>query len=286
MLIQNNVLVLPNNLYNIMIQFKKQLVTPAIAEKLLTSNRINRRVRNEKVKEYANEMSLGKWMEDTGETIKITKCGNLIDGQHRLLAIVLSQTPTYLHFSEGHDYEIFKVLDTGAIRSANDVFLIDGITGSNRLPSTITFYNNLKEGFNSHKQRRTSTNNSLLEQYKSNEDFWNIIIKESINYYMHFNKLLAPSFIGGLYAYLFEFSPINSKEFLTQLTSGVNIQNQSINLLRNALIKDKMSLRKMTPQNKVALIIKTYNAFVLGKEIKSLKYTPLTDSFPIPIKGY
>jgi hypothetical protein len=96
-----------------MIQFKKQLVTPDLAKVYLSTNNQNRNVKERKVNRFTHDIMLGKWKDDTGETIKFSKCGKLIDGQHRLLAIIKANKPINIHISEGHDYSIFDVLDTG-----------------------------------------------------------------------------------------------------------------------------------------------------------------------------
>ena len=57
------------------------------AKHYLNLNRNNRPVTESKVNQYFTEIQNGKWKEDTGEAIKISKQGFIIDGQHRLLAL-------------------------------------------------------------------------------------------------------------------------------------------------------------------------------------------------------
>jgi hypothetical protein len=53
--------------------------------------------------------------------------------------------------------------------------------------------------------------------------------------------------------------------------------------LRNILTRDSLSTRKMNNSFKMSVIIKAWNAFVGGKEIKVLKYDPERESFPVAI---
>jgi predicted nucleic acid-binding Zn ribbon protein len=64
-------------------------VTPEMAERWLGHNKVNRNLRNRRVDQFARDMRSGRW-QLTGEAIKFGKSGNLIDGQHRLWAVIES----------------------------------------------------------------------------------------------------------------------------------------------------------------------------------------------------
>lgn len=61
-------------------------VSPDLASKFLAKNLVNRRVRPSVVQKYADEIKVGKWA-CTHQGIAFNGKGELIDGQHRLLAI-------------------------------------------------------------------------------------------------------------------------------------------------------------------------------------------------------
>lgn len=67
-------------------------ITPNYAGYLLSQSSGNRNVNSRRVSLYADAMASGKWVEN-GESIIISTTGNVIDGQHRLSAVVLSKTP-------------------------------------------------------------------------------------------------------------------------------------------------------------------------------------------------
>lgn len=63
-------------------------MTPGLAKKMLASNADNQRnLRMSKVEQYVRDMLAGHWP-ITGETIKVATDGALIDGQHRLTAVL------------------------------------------------------------------------------------------------------------------------------------------------------------------------------------------------------
>lgn len=68
------------------------LITPEVANRMLDRNTGNRSIRASVARRYAEEMKRGSWRE-TGDPIRVSVNGNLIDGQHRLHAITLSGVP-------------------------------------------------------------------------------------------------------------------------------------------------------------------------------------------------
>jgi hypothetical protein len=69
-------------------KFNVEKINPQGAEFLLIKNTINRKLRPSIVRDFARQMRLNLWRENTGEAIKITSNGHLLDGQHRLTALV------------------------------------------------------------------------------------------------------------------------------------------------------------------------------------------------------
>lgn len=64
-----------------------ETITPELAADLLSRNMKNRPVSQQRVRKYMAAMVAGKWLLN-GEAIKISIDGRLIDGQHRLKAII------------------------------------------------------------------------------------------------------------------------------------------------------------------------------------------------------
>ena len=103
-------------------------ITPAQAEKLLERNDNNRSVSIPHVEAMARDMLDRKW-EMTGEAIKLSPDGKLLDGQHRLLACVKSCTPfTTLVIRDLPSYEMG---DAGAKRTYGNVLQMSGFKSGN-----------------------------------------------------------------------------------------------------------------------------------------------------------
>lgn len=262
-------------------KINKVLVTPSLAKELLEKNTQNRRVNDVTLNRYYRDILDGKWKEDTGECIKISKTKVILDGQHRLMAIVKANKPVYLHIIEDLDDSVFDVIDTGRSRNAPDAFKIKGVKNDSIIPSTINKYTALSKGKTGLDSRsELLTNSQLLDLYYNREAFWQSVAKKSLTWYNHFAKILTPSQLGGLYAYFYDISSKDADDFMSQLSTGNDIKNSSLNLLRTKLMNDKVSIKKMPKDLKFALIIKTWNFFRKNEKPKLLKWDSNAERFP------
>lgn len=100
---------------------------PQLAESWLARNKGNRNIRANKVAQYAHDMARGAWMM-TGETIKFDTNGDLVDGQHRLMAVIEADATVRVAVQFGLDPEARHYVDTGAARTAQDALRMKGET--------------------------------------------------------------------------------------------------------------------------------------------------------------
>lgn len=111
-------------------EFKTELVTPAYAATLLRGNIDNRRADRNRVKKYSAEMRDGRW-KMTHQAVAVAADGRIVDGQHRLMAIVDSGVAIEMLIAHNADPSTFGVVDQGKVRSGSDVFTIGGLKGPN-----------------------------------------------------------------------------------------------------------------------------------------------------------
>lgn len=100
-------------------------VTPEIAAQYLANNEGNRNIRTTRVKELSSIISRGEWMV-THQGIAFSRDGRLLDGQHRLLACIDSESPIDIMVTRNLDPSSFKALDLHGKRSFADIFGISG----------------------------------------------------------------------------------------------------------------------------------------------------------------
>lgn len=107
-------------------------VTPEIASGWLELNTKNRSMRQRDVDKYARDMAAGRWLM-TGEAIKFDTTGSLIDGQHRLWAIVESGQAVRMMVVTGLEPETQSMMDSGTKRTAADALNLAGFTSPNNI---------------------------------------------------------------------------------------------------------------------------------------------------------
>ena len=101
-------------------------ITPELAEKWLEKNDQNQRhVISAHVRRLAEDMKSGKW-EQNGETIKFDTEGNLLDGQHRLLACIEAGVSFTSIVVTGIQNAARMTIDVGTQRTPKDVLRFGG----------------------------------------------------------------------------------------------------------------------------------------------------------------
>lgn len=101
-------------------------ITPELAKSFLEKNVKNRTIRPQHVTKLARDIERGDYI-DTDDPIKFDINGNLIDGQHRLCAIIQADTPVVMRVTYNLEPKAQDVIDTGVRRSATDLLHLHGI---------------------------------------------------------------------------------------------------------------------------------------------------------------
>ena len=193
-------------------------ISPNQAQRILDRNSVDqRRVCRFTVARYARQMASGLWNSGNGEAIKISSDGDLLDGQHRLLAVVEADINVDFLVIGGIHADNMVSIDDGRVRSLKDILTINNTLNgradvgvfSKNIKSMFTFYNVIVKGkaWSAHRSNRGSNselvrlvdkNPSLLETYDHFFDLFHPTpIKQSIGSAIPF--LLWHVFRGGVY---------------------------------------------------------------------------------------
>lgn len=266
--------------------FNEVIITPEMATDLLTLNTKNRNIRTKRVLKLAEAIKEGKWM-CNGDTIRISKNSVLMDGQHRLLACVSAGKMIKSIIVTGLEEEAFATIDTGASRSSGDTMSFLGCKNAATLSGLIKWMYSYEISKDFHKSRRTYMDNQDLKAYwdlldtKEKERIENAASRAS-GYHKKFNSLSQSQ--AAFFYYLFNsIDAFKAEEFFYLLTTGDGIGSKnkpSIWLLREKLVKfsdDKYNQTDLTMRN--ALIIKAWNVYIKGADLKQLKWD---DREPFP----
>jgi hypothetical protein len=243
-------------------------VTPVMAAHILEKNDQNRTVRQDHVDRLARDMKNGRWVIN-GETIKFTKNGKLLDGQHRLYAVLLSDVTVDFEFVEGLDDEVMATIDTGRARGMQDVLKIAGHQYASEIGATLRWwYNYEKKGISF---RRSVSHAELLEVLGEMDEL-NSLVPEAISY-GRAKRLLTPGIWCFVYSGAVRVNAEKAKAFAEALDSGAGLEKGNPALtLRERMAANQAAKAKVPPVMMAAFAIKAWNAFYRGKKLSVLKW--------------
>lgn len=204
-----------------------ETITPEIAAKWLhpSINRDNRTVRDSHVDYLAREIVDGKW-QVTHQGIAFSKDGRLIDGQHRLNAIVRAGIPVKCMVTTGLDDSAYKVVDCGSMRVVADrIHLVNNANQNHVICSAITAY--LRAVQRSAGRMAVS---AVEDEFLSKADSWQWVGAELSSVA---SKMRLAAVLGSFAVYHF-MNADKAGEFLSGYLSGSNLSETSpILRLRN-----------------------------------------------------
>lgn len=242
-----------------------ETIDPQRAMELLELNVKNRKINRRRVSSFADMMRRGQWrLTHQGISISPT---SLIDGQHRLKAIIAAGVSVEIMVCTEKDDDNFKRVDTGRARSAGDVFQIEGIKNAKQIAAGISMYIKITKGkgFNSNSNQVAKLSHiDILERYNEDPEFYQSICNLSFKMF-----LKVPIYtVGQIFAnmvYLIKFKEYSAEkviDFFNMLFGVVEKHNVHTTTLREVLIKDAMSQKKFTSNLRTKLLIRTWNNYI------------------------
>lgn len=197
-----------------MISTRIENITPEMARHYLTKNTNNfRKVKNRVVMQYANDMKAGKWVLN-GEGIMFSKDGSLINGQHRLKAIIQSGCTVPMMIIEGIEGNAKDVVfDLGFKRSVANYL---GTSGTSVAAITAIMLN---------KFRNYGVGQSEMIEY-SNKHFDEMLEAITISRYGQSNSICRKAAIQAcIYLMLKtgEVTKSEAEEFCRVVSTGVPV---------------------------------------------------------------
>lgn len=236
-------------------------ITPDMARDMLKRNVNNRPLNQKHVDNLSSQMASGQWIFD-GTPIKLSESGSLLDGQHRLSALIQSDKTIDFLVIRGIVSEAFKVMDTGRNRQATDVIGIAGLQYSQEMPTVIRDvmnyhkYNSMRPSV---RNKVPFSNTDILEFATANTE----TLMASLTFMSKFKRPIVSRIKLTSLHYLFsELSVSHADNFISKLCNGLDLaQDSPIYILREKLIADGVSKTKMPLDKKYAFVVKCWNMY-------------------------
>jgi len=247
-------------------------IDTAIAQTMIGTNHGNRNQRYGKIAAYGRDMASGQWL-TTGESIKYDWNGRLIDGQHRLAAIIEIGTPVRTLVVRGLDPKVQQVLDTNARRSAADAL---GFSGVKIAAKDIASCARVALAYESGKLR-TALDNIKLEVTNAEVVAWhvaNLDVSNAVALAQRVARPMGATVAGLSYAVLVleRLDPADAVEFFT---SAAEFRTEGTGDPRKAMIdafqKIRADRRAPLPAESIAIVFRAWNAWRSKKKLKLIR---------------
>jgi hypothetical protein len=252
-------------------------ITPDMAGEWLDQrNEGNRNFSARKVELYAREMLEGRWTL-THQGVAFDTFGKVIDGQHRLKAVVVSQLPQQMWVFPDMPRDTFDVVDTGYIRQAGQ-FL--NTAHSNICASALRYISAATDPSYPRcyrSQMSVAESLSLYRQWPEVERYSAAAQGVRAAVPIPASPLLAVVAMGERGGVTWE----RMSGFLEPLRIGLGFDDERDPrlMLRNRFIRSAKELQGRRTHAYV-LIAKAYNAWVTGNTLGKLLYSE-GDNIPV-----
>lgn len=262
-------------------------ITPAKAVEYLKTSHGNRPISKVYVQSYADTMKAGRWMLN-GVPIIFDSEGHLLDGHHRLHAVIVAGIPVRFDVGRGAATEAFTTYDCGRHRAIGQLLAMQGVKHYNLVGSIVVANDRivklgkLCENNSSVRGSRRDSNTEKYELYRRDPEGFDEIA-DYIRGLVSKVRILTGSWAGGLCYYLTHTGGYTKEEvypFFEALFSLETTNIPAANLLRKTLLDVTVSGRKLKAETLWVYLVKSWNNYVLGKTSKFLRYTPDIEEIP------
>ena len=269
-------------------------VSPTKAKAWLQGNVDNRKLRETRVLHFSRLLEEGEW-ELTGDAIVFDDKGILINGQHRLTAVVVSKTAAEFLVLRGVPSKSQEVMDQGLSRNLSDQLHRRGIQYNTIVAGALGWLyrmDYIEETGNVH-YANPALRPSLRELLQMFEEKGELEKQAGeINRIVYYLKV-RPGPTLALYHRLYEIDEEEAEIFFDSLTEGAGLtKNDPIWRLREWCLNDSRQRRghgvkgRASAERYVAMVLKAWNLWREGKYIQNLSwnYTSVRkDPWPTPI---
>jgi len=262
-------------------------VTPELAGSWLAANTLNRKIRPRQVKIYAADMTNGDWTW-TGEPVRFDTAGRLIDGQHRLHAIMTSGATIRLLVVRNLPPVAQQDIDNGIPRKFNDVLTLRGESNASDLGAIIRQVVAWNRGLPAADAATVASVHEMLRVLDEHPELRDVTKRAAV----WSRGIHLPRSVIGLLFWVFsrvdEESYDDALEFFDRLASETDHhQGEPIYELRRTLqAGTSASARSRSRTWLTAVTIKAWNAYRRGEQVAIYRYRPggaKPESFPEPV---
>lgn len=240
----------------------KMSITPAIATDWLETRGNNRKVLQSTVDRYGLDMRQGRWVFN-GAPIQFDEEGKLLNGQHRLWAIVESGCTIEAVVQWGIPRAAQATIDNGQKWQVKDLLYMEDEKNTTLLQAALRWVFRDEIGsLMSSPGMSNSTAIELLERHPG--------IRRSVDFISSVRGPMYPSAAAFLHYKVSALDPDKADEFFMRLADGVGLQETSPVYRLRERLHYFLGRGRMHQSEALAIAIIAWNAFRAGKEMRLL----------------
>jgi hypothetical protein len=239
-------------------------LTPEDARQLLDNSKTNNRTLTQAaINRYVKDMVDGNW-KLSADGISIDTAGNILNGHHRLHAVIQSKTAQEFRVTYDADPETFDVYDTGKNRTGKDILVLQGLESrtariiSSAIPLIISWERNKILTKTIDQRQNGNANHTIREFYDNNKGVY-ISAKFTQSLPRH-AKLLRESVACFLHYEISKIATLSDADrYLKLVATGDGICSDNIiYALRQMLTYHITDARRLHDTQIIKLAIHTY----------------------------
>lgn len=253
-------------------------ITPELAAEWLEQNRNIRNLRPHHVEALAYEITSGNWSSDTFEYIRFNQYGDLVDGQHRLAAIIKADQSVLNAVLWGlQDGDVMKI-DSGLSRTTGDILGYYGVKDGRDVASSYKLIMLLmtKPSMTMYRGGSKPSAKDVIAFEQDNPEIRDSIALTKDVKTKLVGKLMPSQVTAIHFLITKKYGKEMADEFFTTLSSGLGLtEGNAIHILRERLIRNKSDVQaKMTRENQVFLTIKAFQKWRQGIDTQVIRLGP------------
>lgn len=241
-------------------------ITPEFARLLLARNPDNRTVKTNQVETIARDIREGRW-EANGETVVVSRDGELNDGQHRLSACVLADRAIVTLLAFGMERETRQTIDSNQItRTPGDFLTMAGIDDGNNIAAIAAYLWQIERfgeipkhcGHPSKRPTKQELQDFVARKHVS------LALAAKVTSSAKAGRLYSKSLIAVVLHHIRDAFGIHvegdaPEAFVQSLLTGDNLSGDDpVQVVRNRLMDDKRR-RRSDPRVAMELIVRAWN---------------------------
>lgn len=259
-------------------EVKLQSVTPDMAATLLANNGHNRKLNSNRVNGLVAAMRSGEWQLN-GETIIVSDTGKLMDGQHRLKAVIAFGRPVDLLVAYGANENAFHTIDTGKGRSPGDILSMSEVRNPTACAAVAKLIWQIIQRVPLTTPAPTSYLLKVLERFPSIQK-WAMETNGK-----GANTIVPQASLVAALVYLEDIAkkPASALDFYEGVVVGANLPESSpILALRNRCINVRQSGGRLGAEWAWPITAKALSYFEAGQKVTKLRYVQSRGAAEVP----